>query len=332
MSHHRLLWKIAPVKRLNLFNTKKIDQTFNQKLTSKAETAYLEYKSRRSGVCFPQSNTGNEQQRLQQLSTKKSTRRRRTSSQQRRHHRQVEPSQTTNMTSSSSSILGNVTDNDRFFEHQKTMGYNSILSPLTLKRLEDILIDESIMYLTELIDGDCYEYSGGSFFKNDDMTNGNNGENNNVGRGYAIELLNTGILSVNVWAAVQLGEGAYHGDHVHEDSVLSGVYYSSVPPMSAPLVLRRPSSIGGAGNIGLDTSTNADFIYREDENGDVILSPSEGELVLFPPWVIHGVPPASVNVNEKIVGKKEKEFKSRISYAFNVTGAYRGDPWAVTRR
>lgn len=60
---------------------------------------------------------------------------------------------------------------------------------------------------------------------------------------------------------------------------------------------------------------------------DVVLPPSEGNLVLFPPWVEHGVPLAEEQP------KLDFDHFPRVSYAFNVTApiALSDDPWNVTR-
>jgi uncharacterized protein (TIGR02466 family) len=119
-----------------------------------------------------------------------------------------------------------------------------------------------------------------------------------------------------MWSAVQRGKGAYHQDHVHEGVLVSGVYYAAVPDGSAPLVLRRPVDVHGNGFVAEG--------HDDDDDDDFILQPSEGQLVIFPPWLLHGVPLSSNN--------EESSGLPRVSFAFNLNGAYaRGDPWDVTR-
>jgi hypothetical protein len=173
------------------------------------------------------------------------------------------------------------TPNDHFFEHQRSRGYSimSSSSPELCLLRDSLLMDSSSEYL-----------------KNCGTPDG--------------LLQQLGVLySIDVWAAVQRGKGAYHRDHVHEDVLVSGVYYAAVPDGSAPLVLQRP--------------TEYDEIYTsgEDDGESYEISPQPGQLVLFPPWLWHGVPPVSSNCSEE----------PRVSFAFNLSGPYRGDPWKITK-
>lgn len=173
------------------------------------------------------------------------------------------------------------TPNDQFFEHQKSRGYsvmddNSSSHPEMMDVLRDsILMDASSVYLKE-----C-------------------GAPENL-------LQQLGVLySIDAWAAVQHGQGAYHRDHVHEDVLVSGVYYASVPEGSAPLVLQRPREC--------DTAEES-----------VVVSPQAGQLIIFPPWLWHGVPLAEdSNMSPQ---------QPRVSFAFNLSGPYAGDPWEITRK
>ncbi len=112
-------------------------------------------------------------------------------------------------------------------------------------------------------------------------------------------------------------QGAYHADHVHEGAFVSGVYYAAVPSGSAPLVLRRPRT--------------DDESEISDESADIFHAPTEGDLVLFPPWVKHGVPVAEEQ--EEQHNNKANNNVARVSFAFNATGAFAlgNDPWDVTR-
>lgn len=103
--------------------------------------------------------------------------------------------------------------------------------------------------------------------------------------------------------------------------MVSGVYYAAVPSGSAPLVLRRPK----ADDAQMDESQSKTM----EEVSDVVLSPKEGNLVLFPPWVEHGVPPIAEEQQNNI----DSNNLPRVSFAFNVTGAFvlGNDPWNVTR-
>ncbi len=115
-------------------------------------------------------------------------------------------------------------------------------------------------------------------------------------------------------------QGAYHADHVHEGAFVSGVYYAAVPPGSAPLVLRTPKTV----DCRVHESQSEETL---DENSDVVFAPTEGDLVLFPPWVKHGVPLAEEQENNNNASNLP-----RVSFAFNVTGAFAfgNDPWDVT--
>ena len=119
-------------------------------------------------------------------------------------------------------------------------------------------------------------------------------------------------ISVDLWAAVQRGPGARHADHVHEGAIVSGVYYSCCPEGCAPLVLRGRESLESNGIVtSLDDETLDDFEIH----------PTEGQFVLFPPWVLHGVPPSVDSQNER----------PRVSWAFNLTARRADiDAWGVT--
>ena len=181
---------------------------------------------------------------------------------------------------------GSVTNNDYFFEHQRMRGYHLATSairssPEAIRLREELLPNATARYLQQ-----C-----------------GNPRSQAVAERLMGDCGGHDQFHVEMWAAVQRGKGAYHNDHNHEGVLVSGVYYAAVSDGSAPLVLRRP----------------ADALI--EENDDVILQPTEGQLVIFPPWLIHGVPLPTNGSNTP-----------RVSFAFNLNGAYAlGDPWDVTR-
>ena len=278
----RRLWNVAPVWTANLLETGSIDATFNTNLTRAVLEAFdLYVATRRGGV----SNV--------ELSASGGDKRRR-----RRKTVQVGVAvDTPNFASGTADKQ--VSDNDYFFEHQRTRGYPLATelissSPEALQLQQTLLPDAASTYLRE----GC----------------GLQGQR-------VAQLIETGFLNLDLWAAVQRGRGAHHPAHVHEGALVSGVYYANVPEGSAPLVLQRPPECV--------TTTWEQLVKDEEINstGDVIFRPKEGQLVLFPPWLYHGVP----LVDSSSSGSAASD-QARVSLAFNVTGAYAwGDPWDVTR-
>lgn len=119
--------------------------------------------------------------------------------------------------------------------------------------------------------------------------------------------IHSGLLTIDLWAAIQQGKGAYHKEHVHEDALVSGVYYVNIPNGSAPLVFR-----------------NQDDKVNATEDNIHLLEPSEGQIVIFPPWLPHSVPEREY--------KEEGSCKDpRISFAFNLRGLVTSNPWSITR-
>lgn len=174
----------------------------------------------------------------------------------------------------------NPTPNDFFFEYQRingfTRGLNQFKNSNDIKTLEEAIEKQVINYFSFL----------------------------DAKSSHALTLFKDGILSLDIWAAVQDGIGAYHKNHVHEGVVLSGVYYSSVPEGSAPLLMHKPKQTESS----------------DDEVDLHVIEPVEGQLIVFPPWLLHGVPEA-----------KRPPDSPRVSFAFNLSGPIIGDPWDITR-
>jgi len=93
---------------------------------------------------------------------------------------------------------------------------------------------------------------------------------------------------IQAWATVH-NDCVSHLPHSHPNQMVSGVYYVKVPK--------------DAGNIVFDDPRGPlpPFSNR------IILQPSQGDLVLFPGWLIHQVSPT-------------KGSETRISIAFNLEG------------
>jgi len=189
-----------------------------------------------------------------------------------------------------SDTSSNITLNDNFFEYQRTRGFRlstpSISSCDEVKELEEIhVLDAVTQYLIQL--------------------------DNNKSISIANQLQTDSIFTIDMWAAVQRGKNAYHEYHVHKGSVASGVYYSNFPNNCAPLILKRPNSI-------MDKQTAIDDESYRDDDEEIIIHPKEGQFVLFPPWLCHGVPKTN-----------EEHNTARVSWAFNLNGRI-VDPWSIT--
>jgi hypothetical protein len=78
---------------------------------------------------------------------------------------------------------------------------------------------------------------------------------------------------------------------------------------------------------GEEEEEDEDVKVKDD---DVIIHPRNGQLILFPPWLKHGVPLAT---NGQQLDGDLYPSLPRVSWAFNLTArlAYIGDAWNVTR-
>ncbi|KAL7553778.1 hypothetical protein ACHAWF_017105 [Thalassiosira exigua] len=204
---------------------------------------------------------------------------------------------------------GGVTSNDTFFEHQRTRGYRLCTPDVSECDAARLLEEE------HAVDAVAHYLRHGGF------------DRSGAASSIADALQSTGAgLSIDLWAAVQRGEGAHHAFHVHDGAVVSGVYYSSCPAGCAPLVLSRPAEliVADATNKHCGSVKSEE---DEDQTEDVVIHPREGQMVLFPPWVSHDVPP----VGEADMSNAQNP---RVSWAFNLTArlASIGDPWNVTRQ
>ena len=106
----------------------------------------------------------------------------------------------------------------------------------------------------------------------------------------------------NMWANINY-PGSYNKQHLHPNSLWSGVYYVKVPKNSGNLFVEDPRP---GPNILLPRRLNGlpKALWRV-----VIYEAIEGQLTMFPAWLSHGV-----EINES----KEKGEKGwRVSVSFN---------------
>jgi len=93
------------------------------------------------------------------------------------------------------------------------------------------------------------------------------------------------------WATVHR-DGMDHGAHTHPGCVVSGVYYIKMPPHGGRIVFDDPRGNG-----------------RAPFDSILPFNPREGDLILFPSWLLHKVTPT-------------RGAEPRISIAFNVPGKW----------
>lgn len=280
------LWSgTVPILTTNLLDTGIVDTKFNKILSQAAVKAFDEYISKNTASSLPSL--------LKHDDDKPPIGRRR----RRSRGRSPELNDADNKLSTDDGV---VTPNDNFFEYQRRNGYRLGVDGIStcnaaLQLEEKYIMHAIIEYLVKV--GRIH-----------DTNNNNNIPATQIAQD--LQSVNAGLFSIDMWAAIQRGKEAYHAFHVHEGSIVSGVYYSNCPSNCAPLVLKRPTS-------------ERDVIDYDEE--DVVIDPKEGHLVLFPPWVLHGVPKVD-NMDQ------HDTERARVSWAFNLNGRLASiDPWGVTR-
>jgi len=104
------------------------------------------------------------------------------------------------------------------------------------------------------------------------------------------------------WVSVHTG-ASVHEPHMTEDSLIGGVYYSSIPPHSGNLELFDPRQ-----------TIADDGLPKPPYHRTHIVTPREGMLVLFPGWLVHSVRPS--------VGLDVQKHGYRISISVNCKGEW----------
>ena len=298
--NYQRLASTIPILSTNLIESGVVDAEFNRSLAQAAIDAFQNFTNSTSPASYTQSK---------QDDTPSSGRRKR------RARTSSAAFHTTNSMISppTSDDNGNqVTPNDNFFEYQRTRGYrlstpNISTCNAAIQLEEDHIVNAIAHYLTEVAKI---------------HTINNNHNSLHITTTIANELQSSQVgLSIDMWAAVQKGAGAYHKYHVHEGAIVSGVYYSNCPLGCAPLVLKMPTENA---HMIVDTKQlGKELSIDDDDEEDMIIQPKEGQLVLFPPWLYHGVTRTSTD--------KCATENTRVSWAFNLNSRLVADPWSITQ-
>ena len=142
-------------------------------------------------------------------------------------------------------------------------------------------------------------------------------------------LADTANLRVQVWATVVGGVAPcitgepQHEDHIHHGAVCAGAFYTQVPSGGevAPLVFSDPrgTSTGSLYGDGV-----VEGLAQPPFVGQRAFFPSVGEIVVFPPWLVHGV-------GEQQAPEGGQKTRERISWSFNVFASGAAlEAWSLT--
>lgn len=83
-----------------------------------------------------------------------------------------------------------------------------------------------------------------------------------------------GELKLFIWASVHKG-CSLHTAHVHPETAISGTFYVTAPP--------------GSGTISFDDPRGMRPPFHQNR---LVHTPEAGEMILFPPWLVHTVAPS----------------------------------------
>lgn len=98
------------------------------------------------------------------------------------------------------------------------------------------------------------------------------------------DLMNRKLAMTTCWANA-MGYATHHTLHSHPLSVISGVYYVSVPKGSSPFKIEDP-------RIGfMMNSPPRKASAPAKEQNYLLLKPKPGDFILFESWIRHEVPP-----------------------------------------
>lgn len=318
--NHHILWNLAPVATTNLLDCGIIKPSFHRSLERAAVESFKDYRAKRRGAKEPFNDVTSREfenskvagrRRKRSLLIPNETRQRKAFT--------MSPSESSPNSQDASACP---TDNDRFFEYQRLNGYR--LKPQYHD--SDIDANHSTCDEMELL-RTCIVPAAAALYLREIARTFPTKKRDILKMVEALEIRDFAgmMLDVDIWATIQRGSGARHPDHIHEGAIVSGVFYANMPTGSAPLVLRRPNSgdeASSANGIIEKESRNHNPVVALDgfeqlnDQGDLVFRPSEGSLIIFPPWLYHGVPSVEGNVNNS---NPTNESGERVSFAFNVT-------------
>ena len=128
------------------------------------------------------------------------------------------------------------------------------------------------------------------------------------------------------WASVHLG-GSTHPPHVHSDASVTGTYYARRPAGAAPLSLEDPR---GRSPFDLVAGLEHRLRYGDGDGSGGAVPPFDravsvaaapGVCVVFPPWIVHSVPPAPDDGAGAAESALDDE-RLRVSFSFNLLGKW----------
>ena len=139
------------------------------------------------------------------------------------------------------------------------------------------------------------------------------------------------------WASIHLG-GSVHPPHVHSDAAVTGTYYARRPDQAAPINFEDPRGrspfdlvaglehqlrYGGGGGAGGGGGEAVPPFNRT-----VSVEPTPGDLVVFPPWLVHSVPSGPSNTKQASTSGDglgsfaDEDELLRVSFSFNLLGRW----------
>eukprot|EP00411_Alexandrium_monilatum_P001445 CAMPEP_0175195012 /NCGR_PEP_ID=MMETSP0093-20121207/6783_1 /TAXON_ID=311494 /ORGANISM="Alexandrium monilatum, Strain CCMP3105" /LENGTH=514 /DNA_ID=CAMNT_0016487943 /DNA_START=1 /DNA_END=1542 /DNA_ORIENTATION=+ len=112
--------------------------------------------------------------------------------------------------------------------------------------------------------------------------------------GVILSAMEVEASSMYLWAAVypqDAASRASHDWHTHPDALASGVIYAA-NPRRTPLVFADPRGAPPASRQDRQMAQGGTFHPRAPFDASYRVVAEEGELVVFPPWLLHSVPSA----------------------------------------
>ena len=122
-------------------------------------------------------------------------------------------------------------------------------------------------------------------------------------------------FSEDFWSAVYIPK-TVHSHHTHQMSVVSAVYYSKAGKQNTPIVFNDPRGAGAIHNYE-QYEQEHDFEPEAPFHQQLSYFPEEGELILFPSWLVHKVP-------------THKGIDDRVSWPYNYRIESTWDAWSRT--